>query len=139
MIEAFSDTTVVEAPADQVWAVLTDFQGAPAWMPGISSMRLDGDLGPGAVLRFRSRGKERSSVVSAVTPRRSITLTSTPGPVTAEYVYGVRPDGARTQVSLVARVAARGVLRPLGGVIRSSIARADGDQLDRLKAVIENG
>jgi uncharacterized membrane protein len=34
----------IDAPADQVWAVVGDFGGIGSWMPGIESCRVDGEL-----------------------------------------------------------------------------------------------
>jgi uncharacterized membrane protein len=34
----------IDAPAEQVWAVVGDFGGIASWMPGIESCRVDGEL-----------------------------------------------------------------------------------------------
>ncbi|MGD0312689.1 MAG: SRPBCC family protein [Acidimicrobiales bacterium] len=34
----------IDAPAEQVWAVVGDFGGIGSWMPGIESCRVDGEL-----------------------------------------------------------------------------------------------
>lgn len=136
MTQAFATSSVIAAPPQQVWQVLTDWSRAPRWMSGASDVRLDGELRPGAVLHFTARGKPRSSTVSAVSPDRSLTLTSTQGPVTADYTYRLEPDGGTTRVHLVATVTITGPMRLLGGVIRSVIARADGGQLERLTEVV---
>ena len=35
-------STVVNAPADQVWAAIRDFNGLPSWHPGITDSEIEG-------------------------------------------------------------------------------------------------
>ena len=108
-------------------------------MPGVESMRADGPLAVGTVLTFVARGKEHTSTVASLEPRRAITLRSVQGGVTADYAYTVRPgdEPGGSAVSLQADVATRGVMTLLAPVIRGAIAREDGEQLTRLKAWVE--
>jgi carbon monoxide dehydrogenase subunit G len=139
MRPAFTDEQAIDAVPDAVWAALTDWNGAPHWMPGVESMRADGPLAVGTVLTFVARGKEHTSTVASLEPRRAITLRSVQGGVTADYAYTVRPgdNPGGSAVSLEADVATRGVMTLLAPVIRGAIAREDGDQLTRLKAWVE--
>jgi uncharacterized protein YndB with AHSA1/START domain len=132
MTMAFSRSTVIDAAPATVWRALTDFPQAPRWMPGTTGMRLDGDLREGAVLHFTARGKPRSSVVTEVTDGRSLTLTSTQGPVTAAYAYTLAPAGTGTKIDLAVDLTVSGATRLLAPVIRAAMAREDGGQLDRL-------
>jgi uncharacterized protein YndB with AHSA1/START domain len=129
---AFTRSTVIDAAPQTVWNTLTDFPRASRWMPGVTGMHLDGELRPGAVLHFTTRGRRRSSVVTEVADGRSLTLTSTQGPVTAAYAYALTPGTAGTRVDLVVRLTVSGVTRLLAPVIRAAMAREDGGQLDRL-------
>jgi carbon monoxide dehydrogenase subunit G len=136
LTQAFARSTVIDAAPDTVWRVLTDFPQAGRWMPGTCDLRLDGELRPGAVLHFTARGKPRSSVVTDMIDGRSLTLTSTQGPVTAAYTYTVQGSGSSTRVDLVVGLAVGGVLRLLTPVIRTAMAKEDGGQLDRLGAAV---
>jgi len=49
-------STIVDAPAERVWALLRDFNGHDGWHPAVMESRLEGDLAGdevGAVRRFR--------------------------------------------------------------------------------------
>lgn len=138
MNTAFTDEQTIAAPPEAVWARLTDWTGAPHWMPGVESMRTDGPLAVGTVLHFAARGKPRTSTVTAVDPGHSLTLRSLVGGVTADYVYTVQPtDASNTTVRLEALVGTRGIMTLLAPVIRGAIAKEDGAQLARLKAWVE--
>jgi Uncharacterized conserved protein len=135
MTIAFTARTVVPAPPETVWATLTDWARAPEWMPEVASMRADGPLQVGTVLHFTAQGAGRTSVVSALEAGRAITLTSERPGVRADYRYELVPGGAGTSIALVADVATSGVMRMLGPVIRSAVAKADNIQLERLAAL----
>ena len=139
MTEAFAVSATVAAPPDRVWATITDWSAAPAWMPGTSAFRLDGPLRRGAVLHYTARGKERTSTVAEVVPERSLTLVSTVGKVHAGYTYTLTPVSGGTRVDLTADVRTAGAMRLLDGVIRRAIAKEDSSQLDRLKPLVESG
>lgn len=140
MKTAFSDEQSIAAPAETVWTRLTDWSGAPNWMPGVESMRADGPLAVGTVLHFVARGKERTSTITAIRPGRALTMRSAVGGVTADYAYSIEPgttDASGSRVRLDAAVGTRGVMTLLAPVIRGAIAREDGVQLTRLKAWVE--
>lgn len=132
---AIDTSTTVAAPPDAVWTALTDWSLAPRWMPGVTAMR--GPLARGGVVTFTVRGKERTAVIEELDAPRSLALLSRSGPVTAVYTYSLRPAGPGTELRLVADVAVRGPLVLLAGVIRRSIAKEDGVQPERLRAVVE--
>jgi hypothetical protein len=50
----------VEAPAERVWQVLTDFQRYPEWNPQI--IRIIGELRRGATLQFEGRTGEKGTM-----------------------------------------------------------------------------
>lgn len=132
MTTAFTASTTVERPAPQVWDRLTDWPAAPAWMPGVESVRVDG-----STLTFRARGRERTGRIEVVRPGRTVVLHSTQGGVTAAYTYTCAPDGDRTVVTLTADCHVSGMWRPLAGLLRAAIRRADGRQLDAFKRAVE--
>ncbi len=134
MTKAFDVQTSIEQPAAQVWERLVDWDTADRWMPGVDALRTEGPTAAGTVVVFTSRGKERRGQIAALARGRSITLRSTQGGVTADYVYECVPDGRGTRVSLVADCSITGVMRLLGPVIRFAIRRADSGQLDAFAA-----
>jgi len=137
MTRAFESTTEIDQPVARVWHTLTDWDNAPRWMRGIDTMSSDADTAVGATITFRTRGKERTSTISAVDPERSVTLDSVQGGVTARYVYSLEPAGGRTTARLTADVVAAGRWALLGPLVRAVIRRTDGGQLEALRAVLE--
>ena len=140
MTEAFTTEETVSVAGEKAWAALTDLANAPVWMPGIDSMTLSGDLVPGAIVTFHTRGKENTSTITELDPGRSMTLRSVQGGVTADYVYRVETlTDATSRVILTADVMTAGAMKLLGPVIRSAISKADGTQLARFKEFVERG
>ena len=135
MTTAIDTTTTIAAPPDAVWAALTDWSLAPRWMPGVTAM--SGPLTAGATVTFTVRGKERTAVLDEIDAPRRLAVVSRSGPVTAAYLYTLAADPAGTRLRLVADVDVRGPLALLAGVVRRSIAKADGVQPERLRAVVE--
>lgn len=138
MAQAFTVEATIDRSADEVWRTLTDWSAAPRWMAGVESLAIDGELRPGASLRFRSRGKERLAEVVEVEPAHALVTRSRQGGVTADYHYRLRPttDGG-TVVSLTADVRTRGVMSLLGPVLRWAIRRSDANQVEALRQLIE--
>jgi carbon monoxide dehydrogenase subunit G len=137
MRRAFDTETMIDRPVAEVWRELTDWENARRWMPGIDTMASDAGTTVGATITFHTRGKVRTSTISAVEPQRSVTLNSVQGGVTARYVYRLEPAGDRTTARLTAEVAASGLWALLGPVVRAAIRRADAGQLDALRGALE--
>ncbi|KQR17495.1 SRPBCC family protein [Cellulomonas sp. Leaf334] len=135
MTTAIDTTTTIAAPPDAVWAALTDWSLASRWMPGVTAM--SGPVSPGAVVTFTVRGKDRTAVVDTLDPPRTLALLSRSGPVTALYTYTLTGSAGGTSLHLLADVQVRGPLKVLAPVIRRSIAKEDGIQPERLRAVVE--
>jgi carbon monoxide dehydrogenase subunit G len=139
MTLALDTSEIIDAAPDAVWAVLTDWPGMVRWVPSAEGMRGPTPPAVGVTLTFSARGAERTSTITELETGRLLTLTSTQGPVTAHYRYSVEPDGTKTRVGLRADVLVRGLLRVLAPTIRKSIAKEDGEQLARLRAIAESG
>lgn len=138
MTRAFEVETTIDRPVDQVWRELTDWERAPRWMPGVQAMRSDAGTAVGATISFESRGKTRTSAITAVEPERSVTLDSVQGGVTARYVYRLEPSGERTRAVLTADVDAAGFpWAVFGPLIRVAVRRADAGQLESFRTVLE--
>ena len=57
MVKVYA-SSVVDSPADRVWAGIRDFNGLPAWHPLIAESRIEGNLPSdkvGCIRRFRTR------------------------------------------------------------------------------------
>ncbi|MCY3571644.1 MAG: SRPBCC family protein [Chloroflexi bacterium] len=139
MARTISASETIDRPADEVWAVLTDWPNAVHWMNGIESMSIDGETVEGARVQFSARGQDRESVIAQCEPGRSVTLQSRQGGVTADYRYSIEPVGESScLVSLEADCQFSGLpFRLLGPLIGFAIRRTDGGQIAALKRVIE--
>ena len=126
-------------PTDEVWDHLTDFRNAKEWMTGVDGLTQEGSgpLEVGTRLRFRSRGKERSSHVSALVPGRRIALTSAQGGITATYTYSLEPSGDGTEATLDATCEASGIWRLLHPLIVFAMRKSDSAHLANLKSAME--
>lgn len=57
MVKVYT-SSVIDAPADQVWSVIRDFNGLPAWHPAIAESRIEQQQSAdriGCVRNFRTR------------------------------------------------------------------------------------
>jgi uncharacterized protein YndB with AHSA1/START domain len=131
MTQAFRTERVIDAPVDEVWRRMTDWDRAAGWL-GVDAIRADGPTEAGTTLRFTTRGNEHTSRITAVDPGRSVTLRSQQGGVTADYTYAVVADPGGTRVTLTADVQTSGAWRLAAPMIRVAIRRTDSGQLDAL-------
>lgn len=139
MKNAFVAEQTIKRPSDEVWAALTDWKNAHNWMPGIDSLRSEGDLAVGTRLTFRARGKDRPSEIAALDPGRSLTLRSKQGRVTADYTYEVEPaEHEASRVTLTAACEAGGPFSVIAPLLRLAMRRTDSKQLDELKSMVES-
>jgi len=99
-------STVIDAPVDDVWRVLRDFNGHDRWHPAIATSAIEGALpvdAIGAVRRFRlaDGGELREQLLSLSDDKHTLTycLLEAPLPLMG-YVATIRlrpvTDGART-------------------------------------------
>lgn len=57
MVKVYT-SSVIDSPADRVWALIRDFNGLPAWHPGITDSRIEQQQAAdkiGCVRNFRTR------------------------------------------------------------------------------------
>ncbi len=141
MTNGFEVTVLVADDVDEVWAHLTDWQAAPAWMKGIESIAPLGDAPPGegSILLFRARGAERQATIAAWSPPHRLVLRSQQGGMTATYTYSCMPEAGGTRLSLHARCEARGFLWRLASpLIAALMKRTDSGQVAAIKDIIES-
>jgi hypothetical protein len=87
----------VRAPADRIWAVLTDAKGFPRWNSTVAS--IEGEIREGARLRMRVPGTDRifTPRVSGVVPNERMTWAGGFSPVfKGVRTFELRPRGDGT-------------------------------------------
>ena len=141
-MQVFERSTRIARRPDEVWAVLTDWERATEWMPGVASLAPVGAQdGAGTTLRFSSRGRAHDAVVRVWEPARRLVLESTQGGVTATYEYLLDThgaDGGATEMRMLASCETRGLpLRLLSPLLALVMRLTDGPQLRRFKATVE--
>ena len=112
MADGFIVKENMAATPTEVWAYLTDFRNAKEWMTSIEGMTQTtrGPIEIGTHFRFKARGKEHDTRVTALDQGKQIALTSTQGGVTATYTYSVEPVGDGTEITLQAVCKSTGFL-----------------------------
>ena len=140
MADGFSVSETIDRPASEVWAYLTDFRHAGDWMTGVEDMIqiTGGALGVGARFKFKARGKERETEVTAWEPGRRLALTSTQGGVTATYEYSLLPSSSgSTELRLEASCHAQGLWKLLHPLVVLAMKRSDSSHLTKLKRAMD--
>jgi len=133
----------IAAPAEKVFALLSDPARIRTWVPEIQELEVigGGPVRQGARLRERRtvmgrQGTTELEVRSYDPPRRYVVANSTSG-IETIYDYRLTPDGDDTDVWLAATVNAGGLRKALAAVAARMLKRQDGDQLARLKVAAE--
>ena len=106
MIKVYT-SSVIDAPADAVWAVIRDFNGLPRWTPFVAESRIEAGLPAdkvGPLARYAAaiqsqRGDYNGKVLSIrAEDLRSLAIIydTSPGELTDQLIdWGVLPPDAR--------------------------------------------
>ena len=111
----FRATTVIDAPPEVVWGILTDAEGWPAWEPNVT--RIEGRIAPGERITVRTRLSDRAfpATVEAFAPsERMVWASGMPlGLFRGARTFTLEPVGGGTRVTTHERFS--GLLLPLIG------------------------
>jgi len=113
----FTITTVIRRPADEVFAVITDVDRTPLWMPGLSEAHItsDGPLETGSALiyqgTFLGRGYESHAVCTGLTENKHFATEMTNGPFYLETDAVLEPVPDGTRVTTTCRGESRGFFK----------------------------
>ena len=140
----FELTEVIARPPGEVFALLTDPERVPLWLPEVVRQErlTEGPTGVGTRLRETRRvmGREAQAeleVVAYEPPARYAVRTHQSGAETT-YTYTLRPEDGATRVRLVADVRAAAGWRRLSALLLSAVLkRQDKEHLAKLKAAVE--
>ncbi|MFB9073018.1 SRPBCC family protein [Citricoccus parietis] len=138
-IAALEDDIVVHLPAPRVWELLTDWAAAPAWLPDVEEMHVNGPAGPGQELSYATGGHQRQYTLATYEPGHGLTMVSgaDDADVRVEYGYLLLPDAGFTRVHLRIAVRAAEELREEALGLAAALADADAGQLESLRDYAE--
>lgn len=120
-MESGQAVTIISAPADRIWALISDVTATGQWSPeNTGGEWLDGATGPAAGVRFKGnnrRGKVKWSTtceVTAAEPGREFTfVTGTAAKPQTIWRYLLEPEAGGTRVTESFELA-----KPIGPVSR---------------------
>jgi uncharacterized membrane protein len=123
-MESLVETLVIDAPAESVWGVLSDYRRDPEWRSGVVSMTTEpsGALDVGVctheVIRVAGRTYRNTGVIDHIVPGSTVEWHTIAGAEArgARSVHQLAPD--RCEVTLELHVVPRGVNRLLAPVLR---------------------
>ncbi len=141
---------VIAAQPAEVFAFLADLGSTPLWMPEITGLEVlgDGPVGAGTVFRETRmvRGKECSTDITVSEhrgpdqgdpPYRHAVAAKTAG-VLCTYAYELQPAPTGTRIELLATAEPKSFFGKLvAKAMLGFMIKADGDQLERLRAAME--
>lgn len=132
-----SATVEVSAPAEIVWAVLTDFERWPRWNPSVTRMEFSGSLDVGTTFRWVGGGARISSRIEEVEPSRRVVWSGRTLGIAAVHAWSLTPCADGTRVFTEESFA--GFLpRVLPGMMRRMLGKALQEGLVALKAEAES-
>ena len=140
MSKAFTVTTTIERPIDEVWGFLSDPSKMHLWMAGIDEVRYtsSGKLAEGSKLAVSARGRELETTVVAFDPPKSLALATEQRDLTTVYTYSCQAEGEHTYITLNAECfTERLIWKLLNPLIGLLLKQADKGHLIALKKAIE--
>jgi hypothetical protein len=135
---------IARSPKD-VFAFITDSSNAPKVVPSVKSLiqLTEGSVGVGT--RYREtrlmNGKEEQAELKIVDfePYQKYAMKNVTEGIETIYRYTFQPEEGGTRVNLTCELSARGVKKLMLPIVASILKKEDGDQLEMLKKVMENG
>lgn len=90
---------IINAPVVKVWEIQTDIENWPKWQPDITFVKLEGDLVPGTVFRWKAKGLEITSTLHTVEPNIRIGWTGVSLGMYAIHNWTFKQQGDFTSVT----------------------------------------
>jgi hypothetical protein len=126
----------VDAPVEEVWAVLTALESWPSWNPGVGSMEVRGSLAAGTEFRWVAGGMRIHSRIETIeAPRRIVWSGRTMG-IRAVHLWELAPAGTATRVHTEEAFLGL-IVRLFAGRMKRELEAALAQGLDALKTEAE--
>jgi carbon monoxide dehydrogenase subunit G len=139
MAVKFDQTIGIDAPLDQVWAVLTDPTSWSDWLPDVDDVTGLGSVEEGGSFQWRAGSDEGQGTISEVNPsanRLKIVTQGSGGPVTHTFDVD-RAGGAFGLGGQDARLRYTMEYDPPGGAITDFIAGGNPMDMMKVKKALE--
>ena len=139
----FTIVTVIARPVDEVFAVLTDLERMPLWVPGMTeaSVTSDGPLEAGSALLYRGtflgRGLEMPFVCTGLTENKHFGTRTTGGPFYLETDAVLEPAAGGTRVTTAYRGESRGFFKLAEPLVERAVRRELEGNFATLKDILE--
>jgi carbon monoxide dehydrogenase subunit G len=134
-------TIDIARPPDEVFAFVTDLDNLPRWQPTVRQVDWDGQLQDGSefeetreMLGRRARSRLE---VTALEPAHEFSIRVVKGPVPLAVRHVFEPTGDGTRLTLEAEGEAGGLMRLAAPIAERAAARQAGQDLERLKRLVE--
>jgi carbon monoxide dehydrogenase subunit G len=134
-------TIEIARPPEDVFAFVVDLDNLSRWQPTVRDVRWSGELHEGAEFEeiremLGRRARSRLEVTSLEAPREfSIRVVEGPVPLTVRHL--LEPVAEGTRLTLEAKGEAGGLMRLAAPIAERAAARQAGQDLERLKRLIE--
>ena len=119
---------LVDAPIDEVWAVLTDLAKWPQWNESVTGMEVHGPLAAGTEFRWVAGGMKIRSRIEEVEAPNRIVWSGTTMAIRAVHIWELAPADSMTRVrteesfqGLIVRLFARRMRRELDRALEQGI------------------
>jgi carbon monoxide dehydrogenase subunit G len=136
----YEQTIEIARPPDDVFAFLAELDNLPRWQPSV--VRTDGGLGPGEAFSetraFMGKRIESRLEVVVYEPGRELTLRVVEGPVPLTVRHVLEPAGEGTRLTLAGEGEPGGLFRLAAPLAERAAKRQAGEDLRRLKALLES-
>ena len=126
----------IARPPEDVYAVVADLERGPEWQPSL--VRVDLERGV-EVRRVAGHEREASFEVTRNDPPRLFEIVSHAAPVRVRATFALEPVRAGTRVHLTLVLELGGALRFAARMVRGRAEREARENLERLKALLEQG
>lgn len=84
--------TLINAPIENVWRLLSDINHWSVWQSDISNAVLEGTLAPGSVFRWKSSGTSVVSQIQEVVPQHRLGWTGKAMGASAKHLWILEPQ-----------------------------------------------
>jgi carbon monoxide dehydrogenase subunit G len=139
--------TRIAGSVREVWAYVCDVERWPEWAPTVLECHVRGGapLRPGSRVDQRAKGllrsgRERSQVVTAVEPPRSVAFAGPMGTSTARWGMELEPlDDRETEAQMWIEIELGGIMRAIPArMLERRVRRVSGREMAAIKAAVES-